>query len=248
MKLKSEIAQNFIIYYRNEEEFRAIANGVFKDECLAFSCTKSNPYILDCGSHIGIASLYFKSRFPDAEIIAFEPDSNNCEIMKRNIKANQLKNITVVNAALAGFKGRVWYYGEIGGDSPDSRGNSIVEEWGNRGTGDMIAVDAVSLKPYINRPVDFLKLDIEGAERGVLYDIEDQLSYVKEMHLELHQTNTDVDNSELLQVISFLQRNGFEVKLSQPELWSFMPERLKSWVDKVNPVFSTLHAVNLSLR
>jgi len=43
--------------------------------------------IVDCGANVGYSSAYFLTRFPQANIIAIEPDSNNFNIMKRNLKS-----------------------------------------------------------------------------------------------------------------------------------------------------------------
>src|SRR5690606_29753371 len=35
---------------------------------------RPNPLIIDCGANIGLSVIYFKRHFPDARVIAFEPD------------------------------------------------------------------------------------------------------------------------------------------------------------------------------
>lgn len=49
-----------------------------------------------------------------------------------------------------------------------------------------IAIDAVRLKDYLSEPIDFLKLDIEGAETEVLRDCADSLSNVGNLFVEYH--------------------------------------------------------------
>ncbi len=51
--------------------------------------------IIDCGANIGLASLYFISEFPNAKIIAIEPEGNNYHLLKRNLKS--YKNVTCIN-------------------------------------------------------------------------------------------------------------------------------------------------------
>lgn len=40
--------------------------------------------IIDAGANVGFASLWFLQRFPNTEIIAIEPESSNCEMLKKN--------------------------------------------------------------------------------------------------------------------------------------------------------------------
>ena len=42
--------------------------------------------IIDGGANIGCASVYFSLRFPNAEILAIEPEKNNFELLKKNIR------------------------------------------------------------------------------------------------------------------------------------------------------------------
>ena len=42
-------------------------------------------FIVDCGANIGCASVYFLNRYPNASVIAIEPDSGNFEVCQWNI-------------------------------------------------------------------------------------------------------------------------------------------------------------------
>jgi hypothetical protein len=42
-------------------------------------------FIVDCGGNIGLAAIYFKMRYPDAQIVTIEPETNNYELLLRNI-------------------------------------------------------------------------------------------------------------------------------------------------------------------
>src|ERR1700720_561265 len=52
---------------------------------LAVYCfeTKSlAPYIIDGGSNIGLSVIYLKELYPDAEVLAFEPDTTIVEVLR----------------------------------------------------------------------------------------------------------------------------------------------------------------------
>lgn len=63
------------------------------------------PLIVDAGANIGLASIWFAKRFPDAEIIAIEPDKENCELLRRN--TTHLSRVSVREAAIGATNGFV---------------------------------------------------------------------------------------------------------------------------------------------
>lgn len=65
------------ILVRNIEEAQRIVNEKFEKEEYKFELKTETPFIIDCGAHIGITSLYFKKFFPKSEILAFEPDAGD---------------------------------------------------------------------------------------------------------------------------------------------------------------------------
>ena len=53
-----------------------------------YACLGAAPsprLIVDCGANVGYSSAYFLSRFPDAKLIAVEPDSGNFQMLQRNL-------------------------------------------------------------------------------------------------------------------------------------------------------------------
>ncbi|HEY6834279.1 MAG TPA: FkbM family methyltransferase [Pseudolabrys sp.] len=56
------------------------------------------PVIVDCGAHIGLATLWFAQTFPRARIFAVEPTRQNFELLRQNVSSHP--SITPVNAAI----------------------------------------------------------------------------------------------------------------------------------------------------
>lgn len=54
--------------------------------------------IVDLGANIGLTSTFFKKRFPQAKIIAVEPESSNFEIMQKNTAG--LDNVSLHQAGV----------------------------------------------------------------------------------------------------------------------------------------------------
>jgi FkbM family methyltransferase len=63
------------------------------------------PIIADIGANIGSASLWFKQQFPEAAVVAVEPDPDNAAVLRRNLIDRHL--VTVVEAAIGATAGFV---------------------------------------------------------------------------------------------------------------------------------------------
>lgn len=90
------------------------------------------------------------------------------------IKRNNLSKIELINAALSSQEGERVFF-------PDGTdGGSLVFDSNKEPT----KIKAVRLSDYINEPVDFFKMNIEGAELDVLTEISDKLHFINEMVIE----------------------------------------------------------------
>lgn len=117
-------------------------------------------YILDAGSNIGLAALFFSEYFPEAEIVCCEPHQDNIELLKLNT-AN-LRKVTVLRCALGKTAGA----GTVLQTSATSYANiKVVEDI----SGDVPIYDYAELLKVSGVPsFDLIKIDIEGAEYGFL--------------------------------------------------------------------------------
>jgi FkbM family methyltransferase len=163
----------------------------------------AKPYILDCGANIGLSVIYLKRLFPDAEIIAFEPDEQNFRLLEQNVRTFGYSDVVLKKEA-------VWVEDTILKFVSDGSMSSKIETGSNAQTVD---VSASRLKGYLNRKVDFLKIDIEGAEFSVMMDIEDELKLVNNLFLEYH--GTFEQNKELTQLIELITKCGFHYYIKE---------------------------------
>lgn len=174
------------------------------------------PFIVDCGSNIGLAVLYFKKVAPHAKVLAFEPDPDTCRLLQQNIESNGIAGVQVVNSALAGHTGTVALYRDT--SRPGAPYMSTQESHVALHTpGTSVAkseIPAVKLSSYISQPVDFLKMDIEGAESDVLQDLgrEGKLRMIRQMVMEFHHHGDR--SAELAECLRLLESNGFGYQLS----------------------------------
>jgi FkbM family methyltransferase len=141
-------------------------------------------FVLDLGANVGYSSVWFANVFPDARIVAVEPDASNAALARANL-CPYGERVRVVEAA-------IW-------DRPtglvldrtyrDGREWSVtVREAGAGEAPDTRALDIASLLAEEGMPtIDLLKMDIEGAERVLFRHRSDEWlrrtrNYVVELH------------------------------------------------------------------
>ncbi len=120
--------------------------------------------IIDAGANVGYSSAYLLSRFPNAQVIAIEPDADNFAMLQRNLAVYQDRAQLI--------HGAVWSEDTMLDFSDSFQGTG--DEWARQvgtardGTG---SVTAMSIPSILNKAgwdkVDLLKMDIEGAEEAV---------------------------------------------------------------------------------
>lgn len=243
MELQSVKYNGLEIGFNNRKEFETLFDEIFLKQIYRFKTKNPNPLIFDCGSHIGLSVLYFKMLYTDASIVAFEPDKETFSILKKNIERNKIDNIETFNLALSDTKGKINFYRESSPDW-DTCGNSTVKEWGDRNGFCVETVQSTVLSDYITGEIDFLKMDIEGAELNVLETIQNKLHLVKELALEYHVYNAE-SKKRLDDVLKLLKQNYKTVTQSSFAIKPIMPGRYKNWVDKYNPVVHNIRGKNV---
>jgi len=147
---------------------------IFGERIYHFAALDERPRIIDGGGYVGLSVLYFKSVYPQARITCFEPDPDLFEVLERNVRENGLDDVELVRAGLAAEVATV-------GFEPDGAdGGRIVDGVGSR------TIETVPLSGFLDEPVDFLKLNIEGFELPVLREAGERLRNVRELVLEYH--------------------------------------------------------------
>lgn len=172
---------------------------IFQKKLYDFDAVREDPFVIDGGAHIGSFSMYTLSRYPGASVLAFEPEDKSWGHLNANLLRNapvgSASRIRTVKKGLGGFDGR------IGFDMRESDGSTAYAASTNS------TVSVCRLSPYLDRPVDYLKLNIEGAELEVLREIEPRLHLVREICIEYH--GFPEVGQRLHEVLEFLHRNGF---------------------------------------
>ncbi|MBN1568286.1 MAG: FkbM family methyltransferase [Acidobacteria bacterium] len=184
---------------------RFLYNEIFIDQPYYFPSDTPQPFIIDCGSHIGMSILYFKTLYPDAHVVGFEPAPGTFQLLSENIRQNGLKNVVLYKKAVGNREGKATFYGD------DSVTSSLFE---GRNPGGAYEVDIVKLSDYMDRPVNFLKLDVEGAESLVFEDLvaASKMRMIQYMTIEYHH-HTEKNVDQLSGFLKMLEDNNFGYQL-----------------------------------
>jgi len=183
---------------------------IFHDNQYRFQPKSSEPYIIDCGANTGLSILYFFREYPGARILAFEPDPVIFEKLRSNCTRYGIDNLKLEQKA-------VWTSGETLTFKSDNGVSGQVTKQKEDG----VAVNAIRLYDYLNEKIDFLKLDIEGAEIDVLADCSDRLMNVENLFVEYHSPKDQPQ--QLDRLLSILKQNHFRYYLKE------------AWVTKTKP-------------
>lgn len=119
------------------------------------------PVIIDAGANIGASSIWFAQRFPEAKVVAIEPDPGNAQICRLNVAA--YPNVVVREAAIGSAGGRVTL-------SADDRKACAVETVRDGAGGvEVITVDAAKPEGAGESAsrLFIVKVDIEGFEEDL---------------------------------------------------------------------------------
>lgn len=137
---------------------------VFQEVFLFESYNLSRPntgVIIDGGGNIGLTSIFFATKFPEAKIYSVEPSNSNFSVLLENTKG--YPSIIPIHSAL--------WNNDTSLKIIDMNENQWAFAVTECSTSDPDAFKAVSLtslmKKYSIEYIDILKLDIEGSEREV---------------------------------------------------------------------------------
>ena len=119
------------------------------------------PTIIDAGANVGYTSIYLANRYPNARIIALEPEKENFDQLIENTV--KYENIHAMNCALWSKQATL----SIENGGTGDWGFTVVEKESCEGDS-ISAIDVSTLMSNFNvAKIDLLKVDIEGSEKVV---------------------------------------------------------------------------------
>jgi FkbM family methyltransferase len=182
---------------------------------------KENPTIIDIGSNVGYFSLYMFYKFPKAKIYAFEPLPYCFNTIKTYQSQYKQFNWQVYQDAVSDTETTI----EIYTDSPD--GFSTTSSMFMTDKAYKIEVNTTTLPGFIAangiEHIDFLKLDCEGAEYPILYNLPDSVwKKTSCLSMEAHALKGEKEN--IFALVDFLKTKKYRVVFREKDrgghLWA----------------------------
>ncbi len=181
-------------YHRGSPSDFGVIEQIFKDQQYSFRrltrrrelnatfqallSRNQKPLIIDAGANIGASAVWFAHAFPGSHIVAFEPDSENYELLRANTSG---LDVDLHKAAVGSVDGRV---------SVVDPGNG---QWGYRtiidenGSCKLVSLNQlIQNKSRLGYTPFLIKIDIEGGEDNLFKEATDWVEQFTILVIELH--------------------------------------------------------------
>jgi FkbM family methyltransferase len=160
--------------------------------------------VIDVGAFLGTHSVYL-ARFCDvAQVIAYEPDPDSFEALRKNVYLNSVENrVLCLNKAAGERRGNC----TLVRPTPSNRGSTCVRYGGENGA---IMAQVITLDEELNNQVDkhvqLIKIDVEGSEVQVVRGARQTIhSHHPLLSIEAHSTR------QLAHLFWILQTEGYAI-------------------------------------
>lgn len=157
--------------------------------------------VVDAGAHIGLATLYLASHyFPNAHFCLIEPSEKNRIILERNMMEAGLR-VQIIAGGISAQSGRAFF-------DENSMGYNVRIGYGGATT-HPASVPVWSISSFMQQNgwehIDFIKMDVEGAEQFILTENNAWLQHTHAILLEIHPPFT------VAQLYAALSPFGFNI-------------------------------------
>ena len=163
--------------------------------------------VVDIGAHIGAFSIWAARQALTGKVYAFEPNTENYDLLLENRQLNKLTNLEVFNVAASDVNGEAAFY--------NSEHSSVSHSLVDPGAENTTKVRTVSLAGILTENrierVNYLKIDAEGAEYLIVLNTPPEvLRRVDKIFIEYHDY---LDHGHHYRDIeNYLAENGFKVE------------------------------------
>jgi len=186
IKTKSRLPYVYVfgkkIYLDKNDSLKLSLNRIYEPLLTKYICNhiKTGDTIVDIGANIGYYTVIFAELTGiSGKVYAFEPDPENFLILVKNAQHNKLSNVIMIEKAVSDINDFIRLY-----LNEENRGDNRIYD-SNDGR-KSIKITAVKLDDFfINKEnqIDFIKIDIQGAEYSALLGMKNLIRNSKSMTL-----------------------------------------------------------------
>jgi len=152
---------------------------------------------IDAGANIGAATFLFKTRNPEAVVIAIEPEESNCKMFNMNCQV--FDNVTLLKRVL-------YHSSDIGMNLRNEAAFKFSYRYDLSELDINNEVLSISINDIVNQynliRIDVLKIDIEGGEKSVFEKNTEWIDAVDQIIIEIHDHYVPNSSSTLIKAIS----------------------------------------------
>ena len=182
---------------------------------------KEGMTILDIGSHIGLMAVVFGKKVGNTgKVYAFEPTPSTSRILQETVRINHGNNISVEPYALADQKGKLSFY--ISNHLADNS-NSLVNNHRTDRQESKVEVDVNTVDDFVKErniaKVDFIKVDVEGAEFKLLKGAQQTIRRDQPLIiLAIHPDSIKNFGDSTAEIWDLLKNLGYRILLGSAEI------------------------------
>ena len=180
--------KDYLLLKLPDRSSEKVFKEVFQQKIYDLPIFKSNPVIVDIGSHIGLSVLFFYQKFPRAKIYGYEPNPFLFKVLLENVNHNlNQKNVYLFNKAITSSdrKTRLFYLDRL----HSSRGSFYKKNFQELKNRLKIRVSTVKFSKIITvlKNINILKIDTEGTEYELLPSLVKYSDRIEFLIMEVHK-------------------------------------------------------------
>jgi len=204
-----------LVVPRNEDVGRHIyylGNHESEDIDYLVQALRPDDICFDVGANLGYYTVLMAKAVPQGRVYAFEPDPFSHALLQLNVRINRLENVVVNCLALGERPGTSSFF-----RCTDSAYNSF-KDTARKAVSSVIEVPVTTLDEFVAANdvprVDFVKVDVEGAEGLVLAGakrlMQDSAQRPRLLLLELFEGNHRIFGDSAAEILESLRRTHYE--------------------------------------
>ena len=191
--------------------------------------------VFDIGGCEGEESLRYSRIFPSSQVFVFEPLPNNQKLIVENIEKYEVENVKLIPFAVSDVNGCLEFH--VSSGHPEHESNKLDWDFGNKSSSLLppeklnnpswlkfrkkIDVETITLNSFLltnkMEEVDFVHMDVQGAELKVLMGAKGYINKIKAVWLEVADIELYKGQPLRVDIENFMTKNGFYLVKSEME-------------------------------
>lgn len=201
-----------------------------KEDLIKLFSKKEKLTIFDIGGCEGEDSIRYSRLFPNAEIFVFEPLPNNQKLIQENFSRFKADKVKLITEALSDIQSFEDFY--VSSGRPENMHDDMNWNFGNKSSSllppekledlipwlkfkDVIKVTTNTLENFVNSysitVIDFVHMDVQGAELKVLKGAGSFITNIKAIWLEVSNDELYKGQAKRNDIELFMRKKNFKL-------------------------------------